>query len=193
MYILAIDPGFSSVGWTLGEISEDGNIGYVGCGVIRTKKSTAKVLACEDNVVRAREIAGGIMSLFEELQAHPSKLKAIVSEAQSWPRNASVSAKVGMCWGVMSTFAHVCEIPLVQVSPQNLKKCLTGKKTASKKDVADVVCKVWPKIGPDAKKWPTGQHEHIYDSAAALIASSETPVVHAMLSMARSKTQCNLI
>ena len=186
MYILSIDPGFSSVGWTLGSINTSGDIDYVGCGVIRTKKSNAKVLVCDDNVVRAREIVAGLMKLFEDLDAHPSGLKAIVSEAQSWPRNASVSAKVGMCWGIISTFAHVCEIPLVQISPQNLKKTLTGRKSASKQDVADAVCDVWPDIQGDADKHPSTQREHIYDAAAALIASKEKDAINAMLAIARS-------
>ena len=187
MYILSVDPGFSSVGWALGSINTGGGIDYLGGGVIRTKKSSAKVLVCDDNAVRAREIVAGIMGVFETIGAHPSKLKAIVSEAQSWPRNASVSAKVGMCWGIMCTFSQVCEIPLVQVSPQNLKKSLTGRKSASKQDVAEAVADVWPKIQADANMYPATQREHIYDAAAALIASKQSPAINAMLSVARSE------
>ena len=189
MYILSVDPGFSSVGWALCEISQVGSIDYIGSGVIRTKKATAKVLVSEDNVSRAREIAAGIMEIFVDMDAHPSRLKAIVSEAQSWPRNASVSAKVGMCWGILASFAHACEIPLVQVSPQSLKKRLTGRRGASKQDVADAVCEFWPQVRVDAECYPVTQREHMYDAAAALLASRDSDVISAMISVARHENR----
>jgi crossover junction endodeoxyribonuclease RuvC len=171
--VLGIDPGFASLGYAVVELEEE-NLIPLQLGVVRTEKSNTKanVLASDDNVRRIREISGTIYTLME------GKL-AICTESQSWPRNASASAKVGMAWGALAGFSEILDIPLLQVSPMGLKKAVTGNKGATKEQVMAALNE---RFGRDfaaelvKQGVPASQHEHAYDALGAVVAmeNSET-------------------
>lgn len=189
--ILGVDPGFSNVGWCV--------IGYqdthmipLTFGVIRTEKSNAKreVRAADDNLRRAREIADAVMKLYLGYR-DPSgvewKPKCVCAEAMSFPRNASAAAKVAMTWGVFATCSTVLQTPIVQATPQEVRRSLLGfiGKKASKDEVRDAVLKRFPSL-KDHEAWtsiPSSLHEHVYDSFAAALACQDSEVVRMLRSM----------
>ena len=172
MIALGIDPGFASFGWAAVRIDERR---IEALGVIRTAKSPKKqsVFAADDNLRRAREIADrlyGVINLW--------KPAVICAEAMSFPRSASNAAKMAMGWGIVATL----DLPLVQASPQAIKKAVCGMGSASKAEViAAVMGWCAPGNAPDIGKLPVprSQHEHCFDAAAAVIACADSDVVRA--------------
>ena len=174
--ILGVDPGFASLG--VCEVflyPQDECPGK--CAVIRTEKSAKKrgVRASDDNLRRIVEISRELRPWFQ------SGLIAVCAEAQSWPRNSMSCAKVGMAWGVVGTLADEFGVPILQATPQEIKKCLTGKKSATKKEVQAAVVGRWAHW--PAIQWPkqTTLHEHAADAYAAVISCLD----HQTIQMAR--------
>lgn len=168
--VLGIDPGFSSVGYALVNILPESE-SLVRVGVLTTKKSAAKhaVYASDDNFRRSREIYRSLA----DLVSYRGHVMAICVESMSFPRSSSVAAKVAMCWGVLASLSESLGIPLVQISPQDVKKCVCNSRTASKTDVFKALCKRYPDMKPmcDAMKIPNTQLEHPTDALATVVAA----------------------
>ena len=137
-------------------------------GVIRTQKSNKKanVLASNDNHRRIAEIFKLLFPLSQDVIM-------FTAEAQSWPRNASSSAKVGMAWGVISSLSELLSVPLLQMSPQAMKKSICGNKSASKQEIADALTTRYGIVIADVllKDVPPGQREHAFDALGSVCAT----------------------
>jgi crossover junction endodeoxyribonuclease RuvC len=176
MMILGLDPGFATLGYSLVSLTSTGEL-VRELGVIKTEKSGKKreVRASDDNVRRAREI-------YDSLKVLTSKIEpvcAICAEAMSFPRQASVAAKVAMCWGVIASIAVLRNIPILQASPQEVKKLVTGNKSASKEDVQAALKARYPGPPVDSPNpsFPATQAEHPYDALGAVVACLESDVI----------------
>lgn len=182
MSILAcgIDPGFSSLGWSLVELSTGDHVvataSLVSLGLIRTEKSTAKqnVLASNDNFRRAREIAVALRKLFEVRPA------VVCCESMSFPRNASAAAKVAMTWGVLADLCESQGIPMLMATPKELKRSVCGNASASKEEV-QAALRLRFGTRPDEllkeAKIPASSQEHPMDALAAVCCCAESEVV----------------
>jgi Holliday junction resolvasome RuvABC endonuclease subunit len=168
--ILGIDPGFSFIGYTIITIEKEPAV--VKCGLVRTKRSDKRrgILQSDDNFRRSREIHESLLSVTEE---HLSEIKIMASEAMSWPRNASVSAKVGMCWGVMAAIADNFDLAAVSMSPQHLKNHFLGRMSGKKKEIQAAVLERLPEMAELVEGVPNRQQDHIYDAAAVAIMAND--------------------
>lgn len=172
--VLGVDPGFASFGYSIVQLfpkSEE----VLSVNVIRTKKSTKKqqVLVADDNFRRARAIAA---MLSEVIAMHTPA--AIAAEAMSFPRNASAAAKVAMSWGILASIVEELQLPLVQATPQQIKKTLTGKTTATKEDVREVLLDRYTnEFDPFMESTPAGQWEHGFDSVGAVVTCLDSDVL----------------
>jgi Holliday junction resolvasome RuvABC endonuclease subunit len=192
--LFGIDPGFQNLGWCRVTLTpaDPWNVlkGRVdGIGVVRTEKSNAKrcVMAADDNVRRAREIYTELKKALTE----PSRVRVICAESMSFPRNAGAAAKVAMTWGVLTALSQEFSLPIVQVSPQEVRRSLFGfskSKGVSKKEVEENVLTRFPDVPARLADLgiACGLHEHVYDSLAAVIACSQSEVVRAI----RSGSSC---
>jgi len=168
--VLGIDTGFSTMGLSLVELTATVER-VLGVRTLVTKKSAKKagVRASDDNVRRARELASELRKRLEKYD-----VKALCMESQSWPRNASSSAKIGISWGIIAAVAESKDLPILQASPQAIKKALVGANNASKEEVIAAIRKRFPEI-----KWPNakGLHEHIADATGAVVACMDSEVI----------------
>jgi len=168
--VLGIDTGFSTMGLSLMEVSSTREY-VMGGRTLTTKKSAKKlnIRASDDNMRRAREIA---VELRRRLDTYD--INAVCMEAQSWPRNASSSAKIGISWGIVAAVAEAKGLPVLQATPQAIKKALVGKNSASKDEIIAAITKRHPEI-----KWPKakGIHEHIADATGAVIACMDSDII----------------
>lgn len=138
MRVLGIDPGFAFVGWCVADVTLKGQVTLISAGTWETKKCKKKELsASEDNMRRADELSLSLAHL--DTQYGP--FKAILSEAQSWPRNASSALKIALWWGIISHFrvTYPSKLILLQCSPQELKKCMKVKEKSSKQEVLESI------------------------------------------------------
>lgn len=170
--VLGLDPGFASFGWAAVQMRGDLLL-VLALGAIRTAPATKKrrVRATDDNLERAREIAGELAKLcvrFEPI--------AFAAEAMSFPRSSSVAAKMAMAWGIVVDRAESSGLPIVQSTPQELKRVVCDRRDASKDDVAAAVRSAFGPEQIDAALAgiPAGQHEHPIDALAAVLASMQS-------------------
>jgi Holliday junction resolvasome RuvABC endonuclease subunit len=187
--VLGLDPGFASLGYALVRLLPDGEE-VLALGVLRTEKSEKKrkVLASDDNLRRTCELSRDIHALMAEAGG----VRAICAEAQSWPRNASSAVKVALCWGAIAALTQLLGVPLVQATPQEIKKRLGAAgmvkglteadrlraKTDSKLLVAQALrARYGLCLSPMLASIPATKHEHAYDALAALVTCLDSEVL----------------
>lgn len=179
MLVLGIDPGFASVGYCVMELTPDGE-SVLETLVFKTERSDKKrkIRASDDNFRRGQELCAMVVGL---LHRHPD-VKAVCSEAMSHPRNASVSGQLGSFWGIVELLTYIWKLPMLQASPQEIKKVLTGKKNASKEEVQAALRKRYPGQfdAYDASITRKQDLEHGYDAAGAVVACLDSDVIQMM-------------
>lgn len=178
--ILGVDTGFSDVGWALVAARASGP-DVLDIGLIRTQKASKKrrLLDSEDNIRRGREIAAA----FEELSLNP-RLAFLAVESQSWPRNSSVSAKIGHTWGILCSLAHRRGLTVLQYSPQDLKQASTGKKTATKSEMISVARALMsPDLQKALERVPRTKQEHIGDAVCVGATACGSGIVKSLKKM----------
>lgn len=172
--ILGVDPGFASFGWS--DCALEGRSPHAGealtpikVGLIETKKSPKKMglLQSSDNLRRLRELHEKISEVVDDMAQRYDRIILAV-ESQSWPRNSMSSAKIGMAWGVLASVTHA--YAMEQISPQAIKKILTGQRSASKEAVLAAVRDIWPRVDDLLSSIPSSKREHPVDALAASIA-----------------------
>ncbi len=177
--LIGIDPGLGSLGFSALFIAPDGvTLRVDDLGAFETQKSTKKqhVLATEDNLRRARDLAVFLGKLFARHGDDRNQVVAVCAEAMSWPRNAGSSAKIGIAWGVLASVAWTARLPILQASPQAVKKELCGRRDASKEEIQEaVMARVQrvnvAKLGHERieslhAKIPKTKREHPFDALA---------------------------
>lgn len=190
--VLGLDPGFASFGYAVlalptGGLAEDPAV--VALGTLRTKGTDKKqrVLAADDNIRRARELAVPIRTLIHIGHVGASRdggpkpvmgglfdergIALVCAEKMSFPRSSSAAAKMAMSWGMIVANLERRGVPLLQASPQDVKRRVTGNASASKEEVERAMVKrfgrgLYRMLG----KTPKTQHEHAFDALAVVIA-----------------------
>jgi Holliday junction resolvasome RuvABC endonuclease subunit len=149
----------------------------ISLGVLRTEKSSKKqnVLAAADNFRRAREIGRALARILLE-----NNVDAICAEAMSFPRSSSVAAKMAMCWGVLAQLCEALCLPLVQASPKDIKRAVTGSAAASKDDVQAALSSRFPDAVGLVGSIPRSFHEHAFDAVGAVVACRGSEVLAAL-------------
>lgn len=181
MIVLGLDPGFANIGYGLVDITKT-SVKVVGAGVFTTAASSKKrkVLATDDNLRRAREIAEWLDDLIAARY-----VRAICAESMSFPRNSSAAAKVAMTWGIIASLAYREELPIIQASPQEIKLALCGVKSASKVEVEEAVERLYT-VKPFLEGTARGLHEHAYDAVAAIHTGINSDLIRALISFSGS-------
>ena len=175
--ILGLDGGFACMGYGVIELSQASEK-ILDLGVIQTEKSDKKraVRASDDNLRRARELAEHL-----ELLMARYDIRAVACESMSFPRSASVAQKLGIAWGVVATVVHLRRLPVVQASPQEVKKKLCGKRDASKEDVQHALALRFEDAFVERTRvMNKGVREHPADALAAVVACLDSDVIRAM-------------
>jgi len=175
MIVLGIDPGLATCGLAAVDLQPPSLAKrpdvLVRAWVVRTEKSARKldVRAADDHSRRARELAAEVATA---IGIH--RPLAVAIEAPSWPRNAATAAKIGIAFGAIYALAQEHRLPLVQASPQDIKRAVTGSKTASKDEVIAAIEARFPDI-----EWPTQTTlwEHAADAVGAVVANLDADVL----------------
>lgn len=187
--VLGVDPGFAACGVALVRLLP--TVEEVALlDVIRTAKDSARrrTYASDDNLRRARELHRALDGL---VVTH--NVRAIAAEAMSFPRNATSAAKMSLCWGVLASIAEARELPIVQGSPQALKRAVTGSTTASKDEVEFALLK---RFGNDVEglfTGPDGLREHCFDALAAVVACLDSEPLRLARSMVRANASARTL
>lgn len=132
--ILGIDPGTNLMGF--GVIKVCGNaVSLVDLGVCDFRK-------IEDKYLKLKQIFIEMIALIEK---HLPDELAI--EAQFFGVNPQTLHKLGRAQGVAIAAALMRDVPIAEYAPLKIKMAITGNGSASKEQVADMVCRLL-KISP---------------------------------------------
>ncbi len=125
--ILGIDPGTNILGFgVIKVVGKELSILDIGILNIKTK---------EDLGIKLKSIFNEIIRLID--LHHPDHLAI---EAQFFGQNVQSMLKLGKAQGVSIAAALSRDIPFTEYAPKKIKQSITGKGTASKEQVAGMLC-----------------------------------------------------
>ena len=124
--ILGIDPGTAIMGYGL--ISVEGNkMTLITLGEIRLTKY-------DNHPLKLKKIFERTLALIDEY--HPDEMSI---EAPFFGKNVQSMLKLGRAQGVAMAATLVKGLPIVEYAPRKIKQSLTGKGSASKEQVAEMI------------------------------------------------------
>lgn len=163
MRVLGIDIGFASLGWGILEGDGDKADRFVACGVIETEK-TQGIAKAIDSELRALDIAREVETIIDR----HGPFERLHIEGVSWTRDAKVTGKIGMAFGIVFSAAARHRWIVNQFPPKTLKYRLTGSASASKTFVLRVVSNLLPASVPTLKSLGY-RREHAGDALGAAL------------------------
>ena len=127
--ILGIDPGTNIMGY--GVIKAKGNqYSIIQYGVLHLSKYS-------DHAVKLEKIFSRVSQIIEEYGPDEVAL-----EAPFFGKNVQSMLKLGRAQGVAMAAALQHQIPVTEYAPKKVKQAVTGKGTASKEQVADMLARI---------------------------------------------------
>jgi len=134
--ILTNDPSFTAWGWAI--LDGRGNIIKSGC--IKTAPETKKrrIRVSDDRTRRTEDITKYLLTLIRSYN-----VTYLLSEAPHGSQNASAAVMIGIVIGVLVGISETLNIPIEWYSEQDSKKCLLGKKSATKDDVIEAIDRLY--------------------------------------------------
>ena len=190
MRVLGVDPGFASCGIVRvvirGSLERPGDVELM--KTLRTQPSAKKLkrLVSDDNLRRVRELS-------RTLSNHVAWSQVVCCESFSPPRNASSGAKVAFVWGALVALCEAHGRPLLQATPQAIKKALTGRRDAAKRQLQEALDLHYGEANVlDAMhQTPPGQYEHPYDALAAVHTCLDSEEVRLLWNVTSAGTNDN--
>lgn len=171
--ILGLDPALRNTGMSIGDYNTlTGDLQITRVELAQTEKSAVKVVRrSSDDLARATLLVEGIKRI---CLVH--KPTIAVAEVPTGCQSARGAFSNGVCCGVLASVP----VPLVEVSPTEVKLASVGTKTASKDAIIQWAVAKWPNAGWHTRKLKgsvvlTSDNEHMADACAAIAAGILTP------------------
>jgi crossover junction endodeoxyribonuclease RuvC len=124
--ILGIDPGTNIMGY--------GIIGITGKNIELLSLGVLKLSNAGDHALKLKKIFEQTVLLIDKF--HPDELAI---EAPFFGKNVQSMLKLGRAQGVAMAGALSRSVPIFEYSPRKIKQSITGKGSASKEQVADML------------------------------------------------------
>lgn len=190
--VLGLDPGFASCGYAEIVLAprerSEMKTSVERLGVLRTQKSAKKksMLVADDNTRRARELSAllGMMIGDSDIVCAESLSHPRVKRANGqWTIAVATSCQNSMTWGVVVALAQHERKPLLQASPQEIRKRIGLEKKASKNDISDAMLKLFgePALMELLSSVTSSQRVHAFDALAAAVACLDTDEIRLLL------------
>lgn len=171
--VLGLDMGFAGLGWSvyaLGAPVPRGTVAdrVLDLGIITTKPTPKKrrAFTSDDNHRRTAEIYLQLRGIVDH-----NAIRAVAAETFIYHRGIKASAKMGLAWGALIALITERDLPLLEATPQEIKKVLCDDVKATKDDVQRAVLARYGSPLADAlAPYADSLHEHAYDSVGAIVA-----------------------
>ena len=166
--ILALDISLSGLGVAV--FDPDGRLIHGECIITKPINKKLKIRVMDSDHMRIKEIILRLKELHEQYH-----FKGIVAEVPPGGTQGARSATaLGLAKGAVWAFAAIMNLPFESYLPHEAKKAATGKKNASKDEVAAAVKRRWRDFYfPKAKK----HLEAICDACAVYMAAESNNLV----------------
>lgn len=174
MHVIGFDPGFASLGWAECVISREGVPEFTRGGVLKTKPTAKKrrVRAVDDNLRRTRLLARQIDELIRN--ATFVCIEALIFGGKGKAAKPSTMGKQGLVVGAIVTACELRSKPLLQATPQEIKKTLTGAQNASKEELADALRRRFNLVDVVLNRLNKTDRDHCSDAIGAIVACLDT-------------------
>lgn len=179
LVIIGLDPGVRAGGWAVAELGPVGPV-FTAVGVERTKPSAKRrhLRKLDDLGDRMRHHAGRLHELWNRYRP-----VAICVEGAALPAGRcrpSVVAGLGRARGLVDMAAEVFKVPVIELTPQEVKRGCAGTDSASKADVRTALESLYPEL---RDMWPPQSTlvEHAADAVGVLHCCRNSDVVLAAL------------
>ena len=147
----------------------------------------------KDEAKKAKTVRKNSDDLRRAKQLHDAFQKAISEAAFAFvevpvgSQSARAMASYGICIGVLAS----CSIPMIQLSPTEVKMAGCGVKTATKEEMIEAMYAEHPNAGwltrkLNGEKVLTGSNEHLADACAAIKAGLQTDEFRIAAAMLRN-------
>ena len=170
--VVGMDPSFTHWGLCAAQISPKIDPGAWCVKTLETATVvTAKgdggkgVRVASDDLVRGRKLFNGVHDFLDKYDP-----KVIFVEVPHGSKSASAMKSAGICKGILSSIG-----PFIELQAIDLKKVVTGKNSATKRQMVDWAVEKHPNVpweyatrGKDKGKVHEGNSEHIADAIIAI-------------------------
>jgi Holliday junction resolvasome RuvABC endonuclease subunit len=134
--ILTNDPSMTAWGWAV--VTFDGKILKTGCIKTETEGKKRRIRKSDETSQRISEINNVLIGLIKE-----HNVNLILSESPHGSQNASAAVMIGAVAAIIQTISDCFDIAVEFYSEQDSKKCLLGKKSATKQETIDAIAKLY--------------------------------------------------
>lgn len=174
--VVGFDPSLRN--WGIAESMLDLDTGYLDTpvlSIVETVDLTGKQVRQNSNdLYVAEQLAKGAIPAAR-------RAKAIFVEVPVGSQSARAMASYGVCVGVLGAIRSL-GIPLIEVTPTEVKVAFTGNKTATKEEMIAEAIKLYPQANfPNQRGRITAKTEHVADAIAAIHAGVNTPMFQNLL------------
>lgn len=192
--IVGVDPGFANVGFAIVDVSASGELTMVDTRLVTTKPDKKhysdeqrRLELVEDAF---REFITGADVEVCSIEAPSAGLmpgrKNAATGKKGWSVNPTTVRQTSLVWGGIHGICRDRGIHCVRVELGDIKRELTGKKGASKKDVTSAVKERFP----DYDGFPTTKKvEHVADAVGTIVVSLNDPIVQVLLRQLALKSE----
>lgn len=184
MKIVGIDPSLRNFGIVRAKLD-------IGAGEFKVEEM--RLVESEDNAKKAKTVRKNSDDLRRAKLLHAGMLEMCQGasiafvEVPVGSQSARAMASYGICIGVLAA----CPIPMIQLTPTEVKLAMTGEKTATKDEMIEAAVKAHPEA-----KWLTrkskgelvlmNDNEHLADAIGAITAGIATNDFKGMVAMMQS-------
>ena len=165
--ILTNDPSFTA--WGFAVLNEHGNVIETGCIKTAPENKKRRIRKGDDTVRRVQEINRHLLSVIKH-----HNINYILSELPHGSQNAAAAVMIGICIGIIQTLADSLDVGVEWYSEQDSKKCVLGKKAATKHDMIEAIDNLY------MVKWKNVKYsdEAVADALAVhYVASKQSPIL----------------
>lgn len=184
MKIVGIDPSLRNFGIVVAELDIE---------TMEFKILDMRLVESEDDAKKAKTVRKNSDDLRRAKLLHEGMIEMCKGasiafvEVPVGSQSARAMASYGICIGVLAA----CPIPMIQLTPTEVKLAMTGEKTATKDEMIEAAVAAHPEA-----KWMTrkvkgeisliASNEHLADATGAITAGLLTNEFKGMLSMMKS-------
>jgi Holliday junction resolvasome RuvABC endonuclease subunit len=130
------------------------------------------------------------LSLAEQLAGPALRIarrsKVVFVEVPVGSQSSRAMLSVGVCIGILGAI-RAEGIPLIEVTPTEVKEAFTGSKTATKEEMIQKAVELYPEANfPRSRGRITNKAEHVCDAIAAIHAGVQTPAFQNIMRILKS-------
>lgn len=185
--IVSFDPSLRNWGCVNATLDTGNNVVTVtGMNLIETSEAKSSKKGVRQN---SQDIASSEM-LHEGMVAACAPATIAFAEVPVGSQSARAMASYGICVGVLGG----CPIPLIQVTPTEVKKAATGCGTATKEEMIEWAVRKhpeapWLTINRHGERQLLNKNEHLADAVAAIYAGMNTAEFKSAIGMLASMSK----